>query len=470
MKVIILAGGGGSRLFPLSRSCYPKQFLKIARNTSLLAQTVERYLQLVDASDIIIVTNQDYIFHVQAELKNVHAENAHILTEPVGRNTAPAIAMAMAYCRDKLRSDETEVLFVGPSDHVIKPVDDFIELVQSGIQNAQDNQIVTLGITPTRPETGYGYIEATDQKRFYGFKVASFKEKPDAATAASYIEKGNYYWNSGMFMFSIGTMEQEMHQYAPAIMNLAEKGYDNLVSRFNELPDISIDYAVAEHSQKMTVLPMKDIYWNDIGSFDAIREMLADEKGNVLKGDVKITHCSNTMILGSDRLIAGIGLDNLMIVDTPDVLLVTRNGESQQVKKLVSQLKKEKRPEVSENVTMYRPWGSYTVLSEGEGYKVKKICINPGQSLSLQMHYHRSEHWTVISGTGKLTLDDKTVIFKENESTYIPIGTKHRLSNPGKLPLLIIEVQNGKYLGEDDIVRFTDIYGRVKKDVKEDLE
>ena len=188
------------------------------------------------------------------------------------------------------------------------------------------------------------------------------------------------------------------------------------------------------------------------------------------EGDVKITHCSNTMILGSERLIAGIGLDNLMIVDTPDVLLVTRNGESQQVKKLVSQLKKEKRPEVSENVTMYRPWGSYTVLSEGEGYKVKKICINPGQSLSLQMHYHRSEHWTVISGTGKLTLDDKTVIFKENESTYIPIGTKHRLSNPGKLPLLIIEVQNGKYLGEDDIVRFTDIYGRVKKDVKEDLE
>jgi mannose-1-phosphate guanylyltransferase/mannose-6-phosphate isomerase len=469
MKVIILAGGGGSRLFPLSRACYPKQFLKIYGNKSLLAHTVLRYLQLVEANDIVIVTNQDYIFHVKAELQTVHAESAHILMEPVGRNTAPAIALAMSYCLDKLKCDEREILFVGPSDHVIKPADEFIQLVKSGIKNADNDQIVTLGITPTRPETGYGYIEAAQDKRDKGFKVASFKEKPNVATAASYIQKGNYYWNSGMFMFSIGTMIKEMREYAPDIVNLAEDGYDSMVAHFNDLPDISIDYAVAEHSQKMTVLPMTNIYWNDIGSFDAIREMLADEDGNVFQGDVKTNHCNNTMILGSNRLIAGIGLDDLMIVDTPDVLLVAHNGESQLVKELVNQLKKEKRPEVSENVTMYRPWGSYTILSEGEGYKVKKIIINPGQSLSLQMHYHRSEHWTVISGTGKLTLDDKTVIFKENESTYIPIGTKHRLSNPGKLPLSIIEVQNGKYLGEDDIVRFTDIYGRVKKNVKEDL-
>ena len=469
MKVIILAGGGGSRLFPLSRSCYPKQFLKIYGDKSLLAQTVLRYLQLVEAKDIVIVTNQDYAFHVKSEPQTIHAESAHILTEPVGRNTAPAIALAMSFCQDKLKCDEKEILFVGPSDHVIKPGDDFIQLVRSGIKNADNNQIVTLGIAPTCPETGYGYIEASQEKRFDGFKVASFKEKPDPDTAASYIQNGNYYWNSGMFMFSIGTMKQEMRKYVPDIVKLAENGYDFLSDHFSELPDISIAYAIAEHSTKMTVLPMTDIYWNDIGSFDAIRQMLADEKGNVLHGDVKAIHCSNTMILGGNRLVAGIGLDDLMIVDTPDVLLVAHNGESQHVKDLVNQLKKEKRPEVTENVTMYRPWGSYTILSEGEGYKVKKIIINPGQSLSLQMHYHRSEHWTVISGTGKLTLDDKTVIFKENESTYIPIGTKHQLSNPGKLPLSIIEVQNGKYLGEDDIVRFTDIYGRVKKNVKEEL-
>ncbi|WP_302014331.1 mannose-1-phosphate guanylyltransferase/mannose-6-phosphate isomerase [Acidaminococcus intestini] len=463
MKVIILAGGGGSRLFPLSRGCYPKQFLKIYDNKSLLAHTVLRYLHMVEAKDIVIVTNQDYIFHVKAELQSIHAEAAHILMEPIGRNTAPAIALAMSYCINELKCSENEVLFVGPSDHVIKPVEDFIQLVRSGIKSADNGQIVTLGIAPTRPETGYGYIEAEQENIGNGFKVVSFKEKPDLVKAESYIQKGNYYWNSGMFMFSIGTMKQEMHKYAPDIMNLLERGSAFFISHFNELPDISIDYAVAEHSAKMTVLPMKNIYWNDIGSFDAIREMLADEKGNVIRGDVKTNHCSNTMILGENRLIAGIGLDDLMIIDTPDVLLVARNGESQYVKDLVNQLKKEKRVEVSENVTMYRPWGSYTVLSEGEGYKVKKIIINPGQSLSLQMHYHRSEHWTVISGTGKLTLDEKTVIFKENESTYIPIGTKHRLSNPGKLPLSIIEVQNGKYLGEDDIVRFTDIYGRVKK-------
>lgn len=264
-------------------------------------------------------------------------------------------------------------------------------------------------------------------------------------------------------MFSIGLMEAELTNYAPEIESISEKGLEETLNHFSEMPDISIDYAVAEKSDRIAVIPMKSIYWNDIGSFDSISEMLEDEEGNVLQGDIVTEDCKQTMILGDKRLITGIGLENLMIVDTPDVLLVARKGESQKVKDLVNELKRKKRTEVSENVTMYRPWGSYTILSEGDGYKVKKISIKPGGSLSLQMHYHRSGHWTVIHGTGQLTLDDKTVIFRENESTYIPIGTRHRLSNPGKIPLEIIEVQNGKYLGEDDIVRFDDKYGRVKK-------
>ena len=266
-----------------------------------------------------------------------------------------------------------------------------------------------------------------------------------------------------MFMFSIKTMNNELASYAPEIKKIIDKGYESALAEFSSMPNISIDYAVAEHSHKIVVAPLKDIYWNDIGSFDAIYDMMKDENGNVIRGDTVIEDCVDSMILGNKRLIAGINLKDIMIVDTPDVLLVAKRGESQKVKNVVTRLKQEKRPEVDVNLTMYRPWGSYTVLSEGPGYKVKKICINPGQSLSLQMHYHRSEHWTVISGTGKLTLDNKNIIFRENESTYIPIGAKHRLSNPGKLPLIIIEVQNGKYLGEDDIVRFDDVYGRVEK-------
>lgn len=462
MKVVILAGGGGSRLFPLSRSSFPKQFLQIAGNKSLLAQTVERYLALVEAKDIVIVTNQDYYFTVKAELEKIQAVQAHIILEPIGRNTAPAIALAMAYCKDELQCGDEEIFFVGPSDHVIRPVEDFVQLVEEGIKSAGSGKIVTLGITPTRPETGYGYIEAAPERYQNGFKVASFKEKPDEKTAQQYLKAGNYYWNSGMFLFSMATMRSEMGQYAPEIAAALQKGYGDLVQHFSGLPDISIDYAVAERSHSMVVLPMKDIYWNDIGSFDAIQDMLADKRGNVFEGDVKADHCTNTMILGGKRLIAGIDLENLLVVDTPDVLLVAQKGKSQKVKDLFNELKREKRREVSENVTTYRPWGSYTILSEGDGYKVKKIVINPGQSLSLQMHYHRSEHWTVIKGTGKLTLDDKTVIFRKNESTYIPMGTRHRLENPGKLPLSIIEVQNGDYLGEDDIVRFTDMYGRVQ--------
>ena len=452
MKIIILAGGGGTRLFPLSRDCYPKQFLHVIGNKSLLAQTIERFLGLVEAKDIIIVTNERYIFHVQAELKIINAQEAHIITEPMGKNTAPAIALAQSYCQDVLQCDDDEILFVSPSDHLIKPIEVFQDLIRNAQDVAKDN-IVTLGIKPIKPEIGYGYIEA-EKNNNVAKKVISFKEKPDLATAKEYIASGNYYWNGGMFMFSIATMRAELTKYMPVIIDIIQNGYQYTVDNFKDMPDISIDYAVAEKSQKMIMIPMEDIYWNDIGSFDAIAEVLSDKDRNVFKGDILAENCTDTMIIGDNRLIAGIDLENLMIIDTPDALLVAKKGESQKVKNIVNKLKQSKRKEAKENVTMYRSWGKYTLLTESKGYRVRKIEMNPGASLTMQMHYHRSEHWTVISGTGKTIINDIESIFTENQSTYISMGVKHKLSNPGKIPLIIIEVQSGKYINEDDIVIF----------------
>ena len=452
MKIIILAGGGGTRLFPLSRDCYPKQFLHVIGDKSLLAQTIERFLGLVEAKDIIIVTNERYIFHVQSELKTINAQEAHIITEPMGKNTAPAIALAQSYCQDVLQCDDDEILFVSPSDHLIKPIEDFQDLIRNAQDVAKDN-IVTLGIKPTKPEIGYGYIEA-EKNNNLAKKVISFKEKPDLATAKEYITSGNYYWNGGMFMFSIATMQAELTKYMPAIIDITQNGYQYTVDNFVNMPDISIDYAVAEKSQKMMMIPMENVYWNDIGSFDAIAEVLSDEEKNVFKGDILAENCTDTMIIGDTRLIAGIDLENLMIIDTPDALLVAKKGESQKVKNIVNKLKQAKRKEAKENVTMYRSWGKYTLLTEAEGYRVRKVEMDPGASLTMQMHYHRSEHWTVISGTGKTIINDRESIFTENQSTYIPMGVKHKLSNPGKIPLIIIEVQSGKYINDDDIVVF----------------
>lgn len=450
MKIIILAGGGGTRLFPLSRDCYPKQFLHVIGDKSLLAQTIERFLGLVEAKDIIIVTNERYIFHVQSEIKSINAQEAHIITEPMGKNTASAIALAQSYCQDVLQCDDDEILFVSPSDHLIKPIDAFQDLIKNAQDVAKDN-IMTLGIKPTKPEIGYGYIEA-EKNNNLAKKVISFKEKPDLATAKEYIASGNYYWNGGMFMFSIATMQAELTKYMPAIIDITQNGYQYTVDNFADMPDISIDYAVAEKSQKMMMIPMENIYWNDIGSFDAIAEVLSDKDKNVFKGDILAEDCKDTMIIGDTRLIAGIDLENLMIIDTPDALLVAKKGESQKVKNIVNKLKQSKRKEAKENVTMYRSWGKYTLLTEDEGYRVRKIEMDPGASLTMQMHYHRSEHWTVISGTGKTIINEKESIFTENQSTYIPMGVKHKLSNPGKIPLIIIEVQSGKYINDDDIV------------------
>ncbi len=467
MKIVILAGGGGTRLFPLSRSCYPKQFLRIGAERSLFGQTVERFLRVAEPEDLVVVTQEAYFFHVRAELREAGADAAHVLLEPVGRNTAPAIALAMAYCRERLGVGEDEVICVSPSDHVIRPADRFAALVKTAAARAAQGDIVTLGVTPTGPETGYGYIEAVE---FAGAvrRVARFKEKPTRETAEEYLRAGNYYWNSGMFLFRIDTLRGEFAEFVPDLARIAAGTLAAAKENFASLPSISIDYAVAERSRKMAVAPLDGISWNDVGSFDAIAEMMADEDGNAFSGDVRANDCKNTMILGDERLVVGMHLSDLLVVDTPDVLLVAQKGASQEIREIVAKLKQDKRREVDENVTMYRPWGKYTTLAEGDGYKVKRIVINPGQSISLQVHYHRSEHWTVINGTGKLTLGDKEIIFRENESTYIPIGTAHRLENPGKLPLSIIEVQNGKYLEEDDIVRLEDAYGRVAAEMKED--
>ena len=285
MKLIILAGGGGTRLFPLSRECYPKQFLHVIGDKSLLAQTVERFLGLVETKDIIVVTNEKYIFHVKAELKFINAENAHIIVEPTGRNTASAIALAQIYCKDRLKCTEDEILFISPSDHLIKPVGKFQSLIKGAETTAKKGNIVTLGIKPTKPETGYGYIEAEKNSKEIT-KVISFKEKPDLKTAKEYLNAGNYFWNSGMFMFSIKTMQDEFKTFAPEITRIADKGYDYTVENFSQMPNISIDYAVAEKSQKMMMMPMQDIYWNDIGSFDAIAEVLSDENNNAFIGDI----------------------------------------------------------------------------------------------------------------------------------------------------------------------------------------
>lgn len=458
MKIIILAGGGGTRLFPLSRANYPKQFLKLNNQHSLLAQTVQRFLPLAKAGDIVIVTNKEHLHQVKADLVDAGAPGAHILLEPVGRNTAPAIALAARYCLDELGSNEDEILFVSPSDHIIQSAAGFLKTVKAAVADAKE-YIVTFGVKPDKPETGYGYIQ-TGSRHGAGFIVDSFREKPDQVTAEKYLAAGNYYWNSGMFALTIATLMTELVIHQPDIHQLAEKPLAELTERFAEMPNISFDYAVAEKSAKVLTIPLT-VTWSDIGSWDAIYETLPkDAAGNAIEGDCLPIDCSNSLMLGHSRLIAGVGLEDTLIVETPDVILVAKKGESQKVKNLVAELKIRGRREASEHTTVYRPWGSYTVLNEGPGYKLKKICVTPGHRLSLQLHYHRSEHWIVTSGTAKVSIGGQEQMVHENESVFVPPSTKHRLENPGKVPLEMIEVQNGKYLEEDDIIRFDDIYGR----------
>jgi mannose-1-phosphate guanylyltransferase/mannose-6-phosphate isomerase len=476
MKAIILAGGSGTRLWPLSRKNYPKQFLKLSGGKSLLQQTVERLLGVVTPDDIIIITNSDYRFHVKSELDSLFDPSVlspitHMILEPESRNTAPAIALGVKYCLEKLACSKEEVLFISPCDHIIKPAEQFWEHVRQSEEMAQKDYIVTFGIKPTRPETGYGYMKVSSQPTAHGqtvvrgqdvLKVEEFTEKPDIETAQNYLEKDIYYWNAGIFAFKIGLIVEEFTKHASEIAKAFDLTFDEWRTRFSAMPNISFDYAILEKTDKVVTLPAK-LYWDDIGSWDALFEISdKDGNGNVKTGDIITMDTKESMILGNKRLIATIGLQDSLVVETDDALLIAKRGQTQKVKEIVDRLLLEGRKEVSEHVTTYRPWGSYTVLEEGERYKIKRVVVNPGEKLSLQKHYHRSEHWVVVKGTAKVTIGDREIFTHENESAYVPKSTLHRLENPGKVPLEIIEVQNGEYVGEDDIVRVEDYYGRTE--------
>jgi mannose-1-phosphate guanylyltransferase/mannose-6-phosphate isomerase len=453
-------------LWPLSRELYPKQLLPLASDKTMLQETVCRLAGLDDLAAPLVICNDAHRFMVAEQIHQL-GQTPAIILEPCGRNTAPAVAMAALHAR---KGGADPLLLVLPADHLIADVEQFQEQISKACESAEQGALVTFGIVPTAPETGYGYIRAASLAAGEGYPVASFVEKPDLATAQSYLDSGDYYWNSGMFLFRASRYLEELARFRSDILSVCEQAFANLtqdldfmrlrVEDFAACPSDSIDYAVMEKTDRAVVYPL-DAGWNDIGAWSALWDVKAhDEAGNVKLGDVLVKDVRNCYLHGTKRLIAAVGVEDLVVVETADAVLVAKRDQVQDVKEIVAQLKQGGRDEALLHCRVNRPWGAYEGIDAGTRHQVKRITVNPGASLSLQKHHHRAEHWIVVTGTALVTCGDKELLLSENQSTYIPLGEVHRLANPGRIPLEMIEVQSGSYLGEDDIVRFEDVYGR----------
>ncbi|GJI91836.1 MULTISPECIES: mannose-1-phosphate guanylyltransferase/mannose-6-phosphate isomerase [Duganella] len=471
MKIypVILSGGAGTRLWPLSRAALPKQLLPLVSDRTMLQETALRLAGYPGMMAPLVVCGNEHRFLVAEQMREIKTAPLGILLEPVGRNTAPAVAVAANYLT---AIDPDAMMLVLPADHVIENVDAFYAAVGQAAALAADGALATFGIVPTGPETGYGYIQSGKAVAGgnNGFAVDRFVEKPDMETAKGFVSAGNFFWNSGMFMFRADRYLSELKEFQPAMAAACEaavKGdYRDLdfcrldEAAFTSAPSDSIDYAVMEHTRHAVVVPA-DIGWSDVGSWSALHDVQpGDAQGNVQRGDVYLDNVSGSLVRAESRIVAVVGVKDLIVVETADAVLVVHKDQVQRVKQIVDHLKAKDRTEHLHHTKVYRPWGCYEGIDIGERFQVKRITVNPGGKLSLQMHHHRAEHWIVVSGTARVTCGDTITLLTENESTYIPIGMNHRLENPGKLPLHLIEVQSGSYLGEDDIVRFEDVYQR----------
>jgi len=465
---VVLCGGSGTRLWPLSRDAFPKQFLRLSGNDSMLQQTLQRLSGIQELAPALLVCNESSRFIVAEQLREIGLNDARMLLEPMRRNTAPAIATAALQAMEK---GEDPVLLVLPADHVILDTAAFHQAVSLARKAAEEGSLLTFGITPTGPETGYGYIRAEGREAGQVHRIVEFVEKPALALAEQYIASGDYLWNSGMFLFRASRYLEELERFHPAVVAACRDALAKAKSDLDFIrldhdayaasPDIAVDYAVMERTGHAATIAL-NAGWNDIGSWAAVFDVAEkDASNNSAQGDVLMQDCNDCLVHGNSRLVTAIGMRNTVIVETADAVLVMDADQAQHTKTLVAQLINQQRNEATMHREVFRPWGSYDSIGNGDRFQVKRITVKPGAKLSLQMHHHRAEHWIVVSGTAQITNGDKEYLLTENQSTYIPLGVVHSLANPGKVPLELIEIQSGSYLGEDDIVRFEDRYGRV---------